>query len=795
MEVGKIREIAMNSAQSYYRYLEDNDKGIQEVAVTELTYNEENEVMFMKLRLSAKLFDIESVFYRNQKNNKKYTVSEIQIVEYDYDKNILLVKLKESIREDFENLREQDLIVISDLKFLVERVGIWYEKNGSDIALPTIYSPYFKKDNKVQYFPELQPTPNQKLSIINILNNPFSYIWGAPGTGKTQFVLSYVILHYIMNGDRIAILAPTNNAIEQVLRGLIKMIDKAGVSRKEIIRLGTPSRKFAEEYPQVCEHKGIQQNIAEIDKQLKILERVLHYENSLEEILSLKKCIIWFEPMTKYITELTTNQIKYNQIEEKRKKKEIKIIYIGQRLFEIEKEENKTQRRINSIGNKILRLIFSGPSKHEIKLKEIKEKIKYTKKEIDLEVFQLHQLREDLKVSKETRDTTQMKIDNVLKKIKAYIQLTSHDLGNSINQISIQNWEKKKEELLEFINDKQKALSIDKHLCEEYAGLSVSNIQNKIEKYKSVRKRISETTTEERLKSVKVIACTLDGYIGRYYNEKLNVKHIFLDEAGYANIIKALTLFNHRVPISFLGDHMQLPPVCEINEKSIRNEEEHRNMFIWAQSAIFIESLFLKHRDECLRQYLENKNLNSKAMSITKLTTTHRFGASLTKVLDKHVYKINFNAAEHLGETRILYVHAPKQNGVKRTSLIEVEYIKKLVSQLKRTYSDFIILTPYRDQVNLLGKHLPDERNALKILTVHGSQGREWDTVILSVVDTYDKWFVDSQCQKSKGLNLVNTAVSRARKELIIVCDTDYWKSQDDQLISDLLRSGRELKL
>ena len=67
-------------------------------------------------------------------------------------------------------------------------------------------------------------------------------------------------------------------------------------------------------------------------------------------------------------------------------------------------------------------------------------------------------------------------------------------------------------------------------------------------------------------------------------------------------------------------------------------------------------------------------------------------------------------------------------------------------------------------------------------------------TVILSVVDTADKWFVDSTIAISKGLNLVNTAVSRAKKQLIIVCDKDYWINQKGQLLTDLITNGKEMK-
>ena len=66
-----------------------------------------------------------------------------------------------------------------------------------------------------------------------------------------------------------------------------------------------------------------------------------------------------------------------------------------------------------------------------------------------------------------------------------------------------------------------------------------------------------------------------------------------------------------------------------------------------------------------------------------------------------------------------------------------------------------------------------------KVFTIHGSQGREWDTVILSVVETTHSGFLTPV--------LINTAVSRAKKCLILVCDADYWKTRDEHLIGGLL--------
>ena len=124
----------------------------------------------------------------------------------------------------------------------------------------------------------------------------------------------------------------------------------------------------------------------------------------------------------------------------------------------------------------------------------------------------------------------------------------------------------------------------------------------------------------------------------------------------------------------------------------------------------------------------------------------------------------------------------------RRENNAEAAAIQQIVKSNK--LKEFVILTPYKNQMAKIGALLPNERNNHLILTVHGSQGREWDTVILSVSDTSDKWFTDSQNRVSKGKNLINTAVSRARKRLIIVCDYNYWIKQNNQLITGLLKAG-----
>lgn len=168
------------------------------------------------------------------------------------------------------------------------------------------------------------------------------------------------------------------------------------------------------------------------------------------------------------------------------------------------------------------------------------------------------------------------------------------------------------------------------------------------------------------------------------------------------------------------------------------------------------------------------------------LNQTYRFGTKLASVLAESVYESDFTGNEE-AETNIYCIDACKNSSdQRRTSSGEmyaiVEYCRNHPNE------DIAILTPYKLQVKLLRDEL--YRNGMDqniVYTIHGSQGREWDTILFSAVDTHDMWFVDSNNAVSRGRNLVNTAVSRAKKKLIIVADKRYWINQEGQLIEKLI--------
>ena len=695
MTTQEIRDIAIESANTYYKFLEENDKGLQEVDVFELDYVHSKNII--KLRLASKLMDTEGLQFKNLRVNKKFDNSAVKIIEYDQDKSVMLIKPGEKAQPFFEHLKHFDLKVIVDLKFLVLRVKRWFEMNGAKLKIPTKISKLVHSYRDITYFDEvyLQPSDNQKNAIETLFTNPFSYIWGAPGTGKTQFVLAYAILHYIRNNGKVAIMAPTNNAIEQVLRGVISMTDRAGVDRKQLIRIGTPSKDFAEKYPEVCEDRGISKQIMDIDAQIDIYESILNY-SEIKEWLSAGKQLL---PLFEELLELS-------------------------KLPRKDKEERK---RIQELAQPMI-----------------------------------------IQIKRSFADYPEW-----------------HYFVGSLTLSSCQSVYK---QMLAFLDNQEVEQKSNETMFLEYQQNGMEEIEAKLEELLKQKEHLESMSTEKRLNEVNVVAYTLDGYIGSYADAQLIVDHFFVDEAGYANIIKTLSLMLRDTPVTLFGDHKQLPPVCELSDFDMDKDEKYQNMFLWAQSSIFLDSLFEYPKTYCIEQFLKNGILKPTKMVQCSLNATYRFGENLAKVLARHVYTPDFHSLNPIGETRIIFVNAQKMEPMKsRCSVNEVFEIKRVVQKLRSQWNtDFVILTPYKNQVKMLNKHLPQERNEFKILTVHGSQGREWDTVILSVVDTNDKWFVDSRKSISKGLNLINTAVSRAKKNLIIVCDVDYWSNQYGQLITEL---------
>lgn len=122
-----------------------------------------------------------------------------------------------------------------------------------------------------------------------------------------------------------------------------------------------------------------------------------------------------------------------------------------------------------------------------------------------------------------------------------------------------------------------------------------------------------------------------------------------------------------------------------------------------------------------------------------------------------------------------------KANTFSRYALLNAHVIRNFCIQLKRDGIDpknIKVMSPYNAQVDVLQKVIGDLIPAIEIGTVHRFQGQEADIVIFDICDShglpYLSRFVQSDDISQDGARLLNVAVSRAKRRLVVVGNLPY---------------------
>ncbi|MBR4226543.1 MAG: AAA family ATPase [Candidatus Methanomethylophilaceae archaeon] len=574
--------------------------------------------------------------------------------------------------------------VLSDVKFLVRSVAEFLERHSRSIGIPCRPVPTGEPE-----FPEgAEPSEQQREAVRTILSSPMSYVWGAPGTGKTQFVLATCIRTCIAAGMKVAVFAPTNNSVEQVLRGILKAFDE-GKLGKGVLRLGVPTKAFLLEHPEMCEDSQAQKRAERLRKSIE----------NMEEILFERTC----ERMRDSIDSLS---------------KRLEVME-GTASISLAPEMEREMAPI---------LILCSRTRS-----------------IDLD---------------EDRD---------LREVLAEARSALYDRDRP-------------------------ALDI-----EEYRSMSDADVARMISSLEDELESISSRCTNRRVKDASVIAGTPLQFVSRFRPRgssddgrmELDADRIFLDEAGYCTLMHAIALFSNGVPVAFLGDHMQLPPVCEMDremlERWARGGTGMRDAFLWDMNALGCESLITGNRDDLASCYESGEPPGLSLTARCDLTESHRFGQNLARILDSYVYRNGMTGCGE-GDLRIFCIDAVCEERRERENAAERDAVVAFLEAESPDPATIAILTPYADQVRMLKRAVGRYRECVS--TVHASQGREWDTVVLSVADngvlSREVPFRFTSSSSEMGLKIINTAVSRAKRRLVLVCDRSFWISREDELIGKI---------
>lgn len=171
-------------------------------------------------------------------------------------------------------------------------------------------------------------------AVESALTNNITYIWGPPGTGKTQ-VIGAIVEELMQKERSVLLLSHTNTAVDSAIKRICENIGDKSTGTWPILRLGIPSGN-----PEIPKQCLMESHVAEQGKEFQELlddekEKLTHIEEKIVEIeKNIVRCI-WIE-------NSNINDIAYeiNQIEE-----------IQKRRSELQHQLDASMNRLSELRN------------------------------------------------------------------------------------------------------------------------------------------------------------------------------------------------------------------------------------------------------------------------------------------------------------------------------------------------------------------------------------------------------------------------------------------------------------
>lgn len=597
-------------------------------------------------------------------------------------------------------------------------------------------------DYTIPFSKGFPPNSSQKEAIRLSLGSDVSFIWGPPGTGKTQ-TIARIIEGFLSAGKSILLISHTNIATDGALYATVKHLSSTeDYNDGKFVREGNIyNKELKEKYPLVIAEKIIEKRAEPLKNAIeevlikieKINQQLVGINNQLEQIRHLSDLEEKIVNLSGYIH---TQSVKINS-----KNSEIELL--NYKLAEV----NSKIEKYNASG-KISKL-FSG-SKIE-KLNEQK-----------------------------------LNILSRLEKSKQFILALDDEIRELANKLS--SLEENK------TNAQRATIGIDGaalNAQKEEVNAQLNELNN--EKL-ALQKQLDELTTNIILEA-KVVATTLT----KSYSSKVILSReydcVILDEASMAPmpaIWFAAGLAKQNVVI--VGDFLQLPPIAKyqaLRSKDKSQEEyqkEEQLINKWLKRDIFKTAGISGAIDK-----------GEEPDQLRQLKVQYRMHPDIGDVINFLVYerKNEKFALKHGNETKNNGIKLLKSDPLKNAhvgiydtsaygpfptrtdsgsyynlyqALLAVELAQIAV---KSGYKEIGIISPFRGQANLIQKIVQDvelEKN-IEADTVHRFQGGEKQIVIFDITTPMPTMLTDDREVGGDDEKLINVAFSRAQEKFIVIGD------------------------
>ena len=568
----------------------------------------------------------------------------------------------------------------------------------------------------------------QKEAVAKILANEIFYLWGPPGTGKTE-TLSALCLALIQGSKRIFLCSNTNKAVDQVLLKLCKRFSKqhTAVEEGQIIRVGKIADSELEQgwaeqitVDGIVERKS-QTLLARKDELEVQLERinasVAHATEQMKSFIVVDGLVADRERVT---TTFKQAQTERNSVAERKRTLE-------KRSEALQGEKEKFQKA-GTLKRAFLR-----------SLDVIEKDIRLASTEL-------------IAIEKQ-RDSSEQKLRDFNERMSE-IDTSIHQMKQSITGVD----RKQVEHQLEQAEDK-------KHpLIEE-----ISDINKQLD---DIRKSV--------LDRARIIGATVTkAYLSPQLFNEFDV--VIVDEASMVMLpalFNAAGLAKEKVVIS--GDFRQLVSIVQTEQKAI-SEAVGGNVFHSSKNDTMKEEkskrlVMLKEQyrmDEQICRLISPRMYNNILQTATGYPTS---GECPPQPFDRPLTII---------DTSPIWPFVNRDPFNSRYNLMNALAVRNLCRFLEscgylQDISRVGVCTPYAAQSKVLQRILAGVglNTMIEAGTVHRYQGDEKQVMIMDIPDSHGEQragiFLDADHVEDSGAMLFNVAVSRAKGHLIVVTNLAY---------------------
>ena len=572
----------------------------------------------------------------------------------------------------------------------------------------------------------------QSRFVNKAISHSISFLWGPPGTGKTQS-LGAIVAYFFGRQERTLICSNTNQAVDQVLLKLCREMKKQGrlkdLEDGKIVRVGRISQKeLSEEFSDYVTVDGIaERKGAELSKTISELESSANkYEKSISTCQSI---IDAFE---------TLDDLEQLQLNADRNKKDlqnrINSSLVERQSLEKHIEDLKLEKGSYSTKGFLAKTFSRGIEAIEIDIRTSELKRTEAERSFEYTETELNELK-----------AAKIKYPSQIIAVKEVVK------GKDLEKTQ-------------------------KQYRDESSKLSQINIELKI-----YNKQI-----EELRKTILSQATTIGATLTKSFlspSELGKFENIVIDEASMGllpAVYFTASQSKRRCVIS--GDFRQLPPIVQSSNKAIL---DLIGIDIFSYSGledVFMQKSECSYADVLTEQYRMDPMI---CELISEIGYDGKLFTSKDRLPDPTVPPKLFGSPVTIIDTSPIYPFTDRDPFGSTSNIMHALIARNIMRHfgVADDSGNIGYCAPFKAQTKLIKKMVAGEdfEDNVSIGTVHTFQGDEKNTIIFDTVNSLgEKHFLNpnlAQESASKS-NILTVGISRAQHRLIFIANLRYLDSK-----------------